>query len=564
MKNFLYITACAFTLLFCVTSPVQAETITNFTAEYQIQEDGSVEVVEKIIYDFEGEERRGIFRILELSHPQGASVWYKTRSVNITVDSVIKNNVKEPFVVTPSSDQIEIRIGDPDVYISGLHAYEIRYTLEGALSSGPEGAEFYWNVTGNGWEVPFVSASAVVTGESSLILKTKTACYVGVFGSTEACNEIQIASSSVTFTEQALLPGEGLTIAVEVDPQFVTVTASEKTSYLPFGFALVFLWLLYLMRSVYKHHTSSRIDKPVIAQYEPYANYLPMYTGVLIDGRLDAHDITAGILYLAEQGFIKIKRLETKTLIVFETIDYEITLLRPLSLIPTTFLKKLSELLFAADAVPQKVILLSDLKKNQVANFAVVQSLQKSLTEDLRASGIVTSKLPPWTTKKTIISTIAGVLFLSFLLVENGFVVTLIALIGTLIISIFAFIDRWTTQGYEIQNHLKGFKLFLSVTDKERFEFHNAPEKSPELFMKYLPYAIALGVEKKWAEVFAGITIPQPDWYEGGSIGSFSTVALTNDLQSFSTSFSTSSGTAGSSGGGSSGGGGGGGGGGSW
>ena len=564
MKNLFYTVASIFTLLFCVTTPVAAESITEFVAKYQIREDGKIEVVEKIVYDFEEEERRGIFRTLERTHPQPATTWYKNRTVNITVDSVTKNGKKEPFTVTTSSDEVEVKIGDADVYIDGVHTYEIRYTLEGALSSGPDGAEFYWNVTGNGWEVPFTSATAVASAESPQILKTKAACYAGVLGSTEVCSEIQVASSSVTFTEQSLLPGEGLTVAVEVDPEFVNVAPLEKNSYLPFGFVLVSLWLMYLIWSVYKHRTANRIDRPVIAQYEPYANYLPMYTGVLFDGRLDAHDLTAGILYLAEQGFIKIKRLEKKTLIVFETIDYEVALLRPLSDIPTAFLKKLSELLFDADAVPAKAILLSDLQKNQVANYKVVQSLQTSLTEDLRASGIMTNTLPPWTTKKTIVSILAAVLFLSFVLVENGFVITLIAFLGTGIISIFAFIDRRTTQGHEIKNHLEGFKLFLSVTDKDRFEFHNAPEKSPELFMKYLPYAIALGVEKKWAEVFAGITIPQPDWYEGGSIGAFSAAALTNDMASFSTSFSASSGTAGSSGGGSSGGGGGGGGGGSW
>jgi uncharacterized membrane protein len=125
--------------------------------------------------------------------------------------------------------------------------------------------------------------------------------------------------------------------------------------------------------------------------------------------------------------------------------------------------------------------------------------------------------------------------------------------------------DRRTGLGYEALNHLEGFKLFLSVTDKERFAFHNAPEKSPELFMKYLPYAVAFGVEKEWAKVFASLTIPNPNWYEGsGGISAFSATALTSDLASFSTSFSASSGTSGSSGGGSSGGGGGGGGGGSW
>ena len=74
----------------------------------------------------------------------------------------------------------------------------------------------------------------------------------------------------------------------------------------------------------------------------------------------------------------------------------------------------------------------------------------------------------------------------------------------------------------------------------------------------------AFGVEEEWAKVFKDVTIPSPDWYEGGNAASFSAVSLTNSLGAFSSSFVASSGSSPSSGGGSAGGGAGGGGGGSW
>ena len=91
----------------------------------------------------------------------------------------------------------------------------------------------------------------------------------------------------------------------------------------------------------------------------------------------------------------------------------------------------------------------------------------------------------------------------------------------------------------------------------------------PEQFMEYLPFAIAFGVEKQWAKAFEDITIPNPDWYDGGSVGSFSAMNFTSSIGAFSSSIasssvSSSSSSGGSSGGGFSGGGGGGGGGGSW
>ena len=138
-----------------------------------------------------------------------------------------------------------------------------------------------------------------------------------------------------------------------------------------------------------------------------------------------------------------------------------------------------------------------------------------------------------------------------------------VVVLGSMTVFILA-VQRRTKKGYESLNHLKGFRDFLSVTEKERYKFHNAPEKSPQQFMQYLPYAVAFGVEKEWAEIFKDISIANPDWYRGDSVSTFSALALTNDLSAFSNSFTASAGSSPSSGGGSSGGGIGGGGGGSW
>ena len=53
------------TLLFLTGALVaQAEIIRDFTAQYEIRPDGTVQVVETITYDFEESERRGIIRDL--------------------------------------------------------------------------------------------------------------------------------------------------------------------------------------------------------------------------------------------------------------------------------------------------------------------------------------------------------------------------------------------------------------------------------------------------------------------------------------------------------------------
>ncbi len=134
-----------------------------------------------------------------------------------------------------------------------------------------------------------------------------------------------------------------------------------------------------------------------------------------------------------------------------------------------------------------------------------------------------------------------------------------------------------TIKGRKIMDKIEGFKMYLSVAEKERLNLLNPPEETPELFEKYLPYAFALDVEQAWAEKFAGVFKKitesggeySPDWYSGRAwnifaAGSFSS-ALGNSLSGAISSSSVAPGSSsGGGGGGSSGGGGGGGGGGGW
>jgi uncharacterized membrane protein len=156
--------------------------------------------------------------------------------------------------------------------------------------------------------------------------------------------------------------------------------------------------------------------------------------------------------------------------------------------------------------------------------------------------------------------------------------------------SAFTWMKAHTGQGRRIVDQIEGFRLYLGVAEKDRLNFLNPPERTPELFEKFLPYAIALDVENEWAEQFedvlaAAMAAQQaagtPTWYTGHhnwsqnptGFANFlgnelsTTIAAASVPPAASTSSSSSSGSSysgGSSGGGSSGGGGGGGGGSGW
>ncbi|GAB4347179.1 MAG: DUF2207 domain-containing protein [Gammaproteobacteria bacterium] len=173
----------------------------------------------------------------------------------------------------------------------------------------------------------------------------------------------------------------------------------------------------------------------------------------------------------------------------------------------------------------------------------------------------------------------AGEAFGLFILFSEAGPAIPFVLVAALLINLlfFQLMKAPTRAGRELLDKVEGFRQYLEVAEKDEMNFRNPPEKTPELFERYLPYALALDVEQQWAERFAGLfhrleqegAAYRPGWYRGShwnsaDLSGFSS-AVGSSLGSAIASSSTAPGSSsGSGGGGSSGGGGGGGGGGGW
>lgn len=164
-------------------------------------------------------------------------------------------------------------------------------------------------------------------------------------------------------------------------------------------------------------------------------------------------------------------------------------------------------------------------------------------------------------------------------LAGGAFAVLLPLLLLPLAISAYWWMYAPTLEGRAVMDRIAGFRQYLGITEEHRLDTLHPPEKTPELFERYLPYAIALEVENRWAERFASVLAAAAaaggaahavGWYSGpGNMwddpeGFASTVGSSLDSTVSSAATSPSSSSSGSSGGGSSGGGGGGGGGSGW
>lgn len=181
--------------------------------------------------------------------------------------------------------------------------------------------------------------------------------------------------------------------------------------------------------------------------------------------------------------------------------------------------------------------------------------------------------------------TIAAVMFCGAEVVVLGmlaymasiWLLPLLVLLGLANVRFQFLLKRPTVAGRRIMDAIEGFRMYLEVAERDTLSASRGPDKTPALFERYLPYAIALDVESQWAEKFADVleraaAAPggyQPAWYRGTAWGALGASSFASSFSgSFGGALSSASMAPGSSsgggGGGSSGGGGGGGGGGGW
>lgn len=570
-------------LVFFVLSAslAHAEEITEYSTDLYLEQNGTLQVTETLHYDFGTLPRHGVTRTIPTALPDTASSWFKERYIDVSRVVVTRDGIAAPFTRTHSRTTDQLKIGDASVTISGLHTYKISYTVTGALVRFTDGtAGLYWNAVGVDWQVP-IQKSTVTLRSVTGGLKNQMICYSGTFGQSVPC---MLVPSSLGLQFSSPIAGLGaLTIQQRVDTSVITVTELERVTLFVLYGGSALLLLLIVSSAWYVFKFKHFSHAPVIAEYEPYNDVLPMHAGFLIDGRLDARDITAAVMYLAAQGFIKIERLE-KTLLGFDTSDYRLTLVKEYP--EASFLDRVSNLLFVGRSTGA-TITISELKRdreNAGKRYATSINLKKDLHDSLVQQGYFEQPFGPTLVflSRRVMLPLSLLLFASFhfLPLATSLVpmeYLWVGMIGTLLLwpLLHLFSERRSALGYEAKRKCEGFKLFLSVTGKDRFAFVSDPRNNPDLFVEYLPYAVAFGVEKQWASVFADVVIPQPNWYADNGGATFNALAFTSSLDVFSTDFSrslrststpvhSSSGSSSSFGGGFSGGGGGGGGGGSW
>ncbi|MBP9827327.1 DUF2207 domain-containing protein [Candidatus Saccharibacteria bacterium] len=513
----------------------RAETTKRFNTNIVVELDGSAQVTETIRHDFEGERKHGLYRDIPTVNqlPDKKYVYY-----TIDTKSVKRANSDEPFEVSKESTYTRIKIGDANITHSGVEEYEITYSVKPIMRRDPEGDYFNWNVIGQFWDFQIDSATATVTFNGITEPLKSERCYSGGYQSTAQDCTISVLNNTLSVASNgALSPQSGLTVNVLTpsDSYSAYLEPVDKAPDELSGPALwgaiagvIFLLIivplaffiiigLYIRKAIIRKKRQS--EQTIIAQYEPPDQLSPAELGMLSDDTADMVEITATLIDLAVRGYIRITQTEKKVLL-FSSKSYTFTRLKTDANL-RDYEMSLLEAIF--DGQDEKR--LKDIDKTNMAS--TIESIKKRLLASLKKKGF-------YAEKQKMLSA-----------------------------------DNITDEGYKAWARVEGFKLFLSVTEAERLKFSDAPDRNPKQFSKLLPYAVALGVEKQWADQFANMDISkETGWYVGPNNQVFTASLLASSLKNdFANSISAgfvpaSSGSSG--GGGFSGGGGGGGGGGSW
>jgi uncharacterized membrane protein YgcG len=421
--------------------------------------------------------------------------------------------------------------------------------------------ELYWNATGDESEVPILASSVAVHLPSG-VTGRQARVYTGFRGS--KASEATVSKIEDGFYFQAdggLLPFEGMTVDVAWNPGVVhrptwvdRVSQAARANWiliLPF-FSFYFMWRHWQERG------RDPTRRPIAPQYRPPEGMTPAEIGTLTDNSPDMKDITSAIVDLAVRGFIRIEQRTEKVLGLISSTEYTFYLLEGNADREglTEFETQLLSRLFALG--DGTTVQTEDLQNEF---YSEVGDLQDLIFERLIAAGYYTRR-PDHVVGIYLGVGVAAlaVAFMAALGWSDALGIPPLPLgIGVLgsVLPLFVFgpfMSRRTKKGTRRLEEILGFQEFLNRVEADHFR---RMIDSPEMFERYLPHAMALGVESKWARAFSDIYTEPPDWYVGSAPGHFNAALFASSMTDLSTRTGTamrsqprSSGGSGFSGGG--------------
>ncbi len=563
------------TLATALPAQEKSYSIERFDARIRVNRDAGIDITETITARFVGS-WNGLYRTVPVEYRT-------TQGLNWTLGLSLvsaQDDAGRDLKTETSRDRHYIKY---KIWIPGASNADrtlvLRYRATNGLRFFDEHDELYWNVTGDEWTVPIRAATAEIELPPATP-GVRAIAFNGVYGSTARDAAVEIRGNVVRIAmPHPLGYHEGLTAVVGWNKGVVTepsgaaraagVVSSNWPLLLPIP---VFLFAFLAWRRWGRDPRR----RPIAVQYEPPAALTPAEAGTLLDNRADMRDITATLVDLAVRGQLRIEERETPKLLGLfgGGREYSLRRLKPVSRDDSDGLAPHESRVFTGVfSGRNEVVDLSDLREEF---YAKLPGIRNAIFDRLKERGFYRNRPDKvkqnWTGLGIGLALLIGVggAFVSkaFLLTPVPFVLAGI-LAGVIMLLFAGIMPARTDAGTRALEHVLGFEEFLRRVESEHLK--RVIVGHPELFDKYLPFAMAFGVERQFARAFEGIYTEPPQWYVGTGIGHFNVIHFSSNMSHLSTVAGTalssqprSSSGSGFSGGGSSGGGGGGGGGGAF
>ena len=622
-------------------SAIAQERITSFNVTMQLDTANNMTVEENISIVAEGIRfKRGIIRKIPYNRKAANGSFYANP---ITVISVMQDGEPAEYNVNEKNGLLEIKIGNANKYlVPGPYKYKVIYNINNQVGFFENYDEIYWNVTGTEWNFKIDTATCkVILPYGAVAFMNK--CYTGTQGNTsQNCTGVGEGNQSY-FTAGNLQEYEGLTVAVGFSKGFVQPPPPpgplEKYGIISLAIAFMTSIILY-MGNAWRKHGKDHPRPTVIPRFDVPQNLSPAQVGFFHNKGILSEFFTVSLVSLAVKGFVKITEKTTTTLFIFKDTTYTIEKIKEdeIDKLPDEEVALMNALFsgsnkkITADGKYEKRFATAKTKFDSsfkdekslikaghnrkflwvplllIIAFWVVISFYNFASVFLSAIWTIGLLLVPvflslgfsafsaifklkwrygviYTAILVFVTAICGgIVLLDY--TDFSFNTKVVVLFSFMVMLLFVayvyLIKQPTVASVNTRAEIDGFKMYMQAAEEKQLQMFNAPAKTPELFEKLLPYAMALGVDKIWGDKFADVlqkasidgsrSAYSPSWYHGNNFRSSNFHSIGNDIastiskSSISPSSSGGSGgwSSGSGGGGFSGGGGGGGGGGGW
>ncbi len=282
--------------------------IDKYDINIVVNENNTFDITETINAYF-NVSKHGIFRTIPLKNTitrlDGTTSTNRTQVTNV--------NVNNEYTASRENGDYKLKIGSANRTLTGEQEYVIKYTYNLGKDSLKDYDELYYNIIGNEWDTVIGNITFSITMPKKFD-SSKLGFSSGTTGSTDSSKvKYSVHENKITGSYNGILGvGEALTVRCEL-PEGYFVGAGLTFNFMNYIFYLV--PILFLVIALLLWHKYGRDDQVVeTVEFYPPKGFNSLEVGFLYKGKAVNQDVTSLLIYLANQGYIKIAETEEKSL----------------------------------------------------------------------------------------------------------------------------------------------------------------------------------------------------------------------------------------------------------